>query len=161
MLGERIKRILALFLAALTLSACIAGCKNVEPTEIRGIAHFFFTESGGSDFDARTAYQLDYADGYYTAVIKPAGVKEKKARTVIVDAEFVDRLEAVLTEYDVKSWNGFDEKDYDIMDGIGFSLDVVMADESEIDAVGYMEWPEGFGYVSSAFDELFLGAYKK
>ena len=157
------KRILSLLLAALLLLGALSGCfkKKIPPSEIRGIERFFYTESNGSDFDMRTVYELDYADGYYTAVIKPAGVKEEKSRTVNVDGAYADRLEAILREYGVAEWNGFDEMDSDIMDGIGFTLDVKLADGSGIDAVGYMKWPPKYDEAARAFHGLFLEIYEK
>ena len=159
------KRILFLTLPFLAVLLILSGCRSFRqkaaPTEMREISHFFFTKSGGSDFDMRTSYELNYADGYYTAVIKPSGVKEKKARPVSVDADFVDRLGAILKEFEVEDWNGFHEMDYDIMDGIGFTLDVAFTDGRIIDAVGYMEWPEHYGDVAGAFYDLFMDAFNK
>ncbi len=124
------------------------------------VAHFFFTESNGSDYDLTTVYQLDVADGVCTAVIKPEGVKEEDALTVNPDADFAARLGTVLQEHDVGSWNGFNEQDSGIMDGIGFSLHIVLEDGAKIDATGYMEWPEHYNDAASAIHKLFLEIYE-
>ncbi len=143
------------------LFGCHAPERSAEPYGVRAISHFFFTESGGLDFDDRTSYALDYADGFYTAVIKPSGVKNEKARTVRVDADFADRLAAILEEFGVGAWDGFRETDDDVMDGIGFTLDVTFTDGRKIDAMGYMMWPAGYDDAVEAFHALFGEAYLK
>lgn len=155
------KRGFSLLLAVLIPLGLFAGCfrKKIPPSEIRAIRRFFYTESNGNDFDMRTVYELDHADGYYAAVIKPEGVKDEQALTVNVEADFADRLEDILREYDVGSWNGFDKKDYQYIDGMGFTLHAVMADGAEIDAVGMMEWPEHYHEVSAALHALFTEIY--
>ena len=146
-------------LAALLLVSALGGCgkRKVPPEEIKDITHFFFTYSNGNDFDARVFYQLDGEDGLYTAVVKPEGVKDENAWNIRVDGTFVERLTSILRENDVGSWNGFDKRDTRYHDGIGFSLYVTLADGTTIDAVGYMEWPQGYGSVEAGLDELFLG----
>ena len=159
--GESMKRILSLLLAALLLLGALSGCfkKKIPPSEIRDIERFFYTESNGSDFDMRTVYELDYADGYYSVSIKPEGVKDENALVMNVDADFVDRLEGILRDNDVGSWNGFDKKDYHYIDGVGFTLHVILASGAEIDAVGLMEWPDHYSDASAAFHALFMEIY--
>ena len=128
---------------------------------IHSIERFFFTESYGSNYDDAVHYELNSENGSYTAVVKPEGVKEEKARTVAVDADFVEKLANVLNEHDVPGWNGFDERDPDIMDGIGFFLRVVTEDGAKVEAVGYMEWPDGYNEAAAAIHNLFESVYKK
>ncbi len=128
---------------------------------IHSIERFFFTESYGSNYDDAVHYELNSENGSYTAVVKPEGVKEEKAWTVAVDADFVEKLANVLNEHDVPGWNGFDERDPDIMDGIGFVLRVVTEDGSKVEAVGYMEWPDGYNEAAAAIHDLFESVYKK
>ena len=79
--------------------------------------------------------------------------------TVRVDADFADRLDAILEEFGVVAWNGFRESDDDVLDGIGFTLDVSFTDGRKIDAVGYMMWPENYDDAVGAFHVLFREAY--
>ena len=125
------------------------------------VEHFFFTESNGSDISMRVLYQLDGGDGVYKALVKPEGVKDDDALKTDVDEDFSVRLGAILAEYGVAEWDGFDEADENVMDGIGFSLHVTMGDGSTIDAGGYMEWPEGYGKAAAAIHDLFLGLYRE
>ena len=159
--GEIMKRTISLLLAALLLLGALSSCfkKKIPSSEIRGIERFYYTESNGSDFDMRTVYELNHADGVYTASIKPEGVKDEDALIVNVDADFVDRLEGILRENDVGRWNGFDKKDYHYIDGNGFTLHVILASGAEIDAVGLMEWPEHYREASAAFHALFTETY--
>ena len=128
---------------------------------IHSIDHFFFTESYGSNYDDAVHYELNSENGSYTAVVKPEGVKEAKSRTVAVDGSFVEKLENVLNEHNIADWNGFDEQDTDVMDGIGFVLRVVMKDGTKIEAGGYMEWPEGYNEAAAAIHDLFQSVYGK
>jgi len=126
----------------------------------RSVEHFFFQESNGSDYDRWAVYQLDFEYGSYTAVIKPEGVKEEDARTLNVDKRFSRQLGSILRAYDVASWNGFDRKDTAVTDGIGFTLRIVLSDGTEIEATGYMEWPERYNTAADKVHELFLDAYQ-
>ena len=154
----KLHRMIAFCLAGLLLVGVLGGCsKKVAPEEIKDVTHFYFTYSNGLDFDDRVFYQLDGAEGQYTAVVKPEGVKDEDAWHVSVDEAFADQLIAILRENDVGSWNGFDKQDRRIMDGIGFSTHVILADGKTIDANGYMKWPSGYSSVEAALNGLFLG----
>ena len=134
-----------------------SGFRTVEflKEDHRSVLEFFFQESYGSDYDMWEVFRLDYKDGTYTAVIKPGGVKEEDTLTVEVDESFAVRLAGIFREYDVYSWNGFDKRDPDIMDGIAFTLQAVMTDNSKLSAQGYMEWPEGYNKAAGAIQGLF------
>ncbi len=152
-------RIAALVLVALLFVCALAGCgpKKVPAEEIRDITHFYFTYSNGSDFDARVFYQLDGENGTYTAIVKPEGVKDADAWNIPVGKDFEEQLAAILRDNDAGRWNGFNKQDRRIMDGIGFSMHVILADGQTIDAGGYMEWPAGYNDVETALNRLFLG----
>ena len=132
----------------------------VIPHDDRTVTQFFFQESYGSDYDRAVVCRLEYnaGDGSYTVFFKPDGVKEKDGLTAHTEGDFGSQLKAVLWEHDIESWNGFDGKDTDIMDGIGFSLYVSFSDGSGIKANGYMEWPDHYVAAAEAIHELFRDA---
>ena len=158
------KRAVSLLLTAILFLSLFPGCerkKKIPPDAIRSVTHFYYTESHGSDFDRRITYEFNAEDGVYTVIIKLAGVTEEDALTANVGSAFAEQLETVLRDYDVGSWNGFDKKDYHYIEGEGFTLHAVMADGTDIDAVGLMEWPEHYDAVSQAFHKLFMGIYQE
>lgn len=61
-----------------------------------------------------------------------------------VDPAFMDALGRIAAACDVESWDGFSERDDDVLDGSGFSLSITLADGSEIHASGTNAEPEGF-----------------
>lgn len=67
----------------------------------------------------------------------------------VLDSAFMEGLGRIVAACDVAQWNGFDERDDDILDGSSFSLDVTLADGSTIRARGYNAWPENY--------DVFLG----
>ena len=127
------------------------------------VAQFFFQESFGSDYDRAVVCRLDFdaGAGSYTVYFKPEGVKFEDALTLQTDAGFAVRLEELLREHDIESWNGFNEEDTDFMDGIGFTLRAAFSDGSGIAANGYMEWPDDYIAASEAIRELFRDACRE
>ena len=129
--------------------------------EIRNsVESFFFSESNGSDYDRWAVYELKREEGVYTVTAKPEGVKEENALITEVDDDFVARLETILIDHDIESWNGYNES-ADVMDGIGFVLRVILTDETKLEASGYMEWPKGYNPFAGEIYKLFGDIYEE
>ena len=128
--------------------------------ELLNVEQFFFAESNGSDYDMSVLYKLDKEDGICIAEVKPEGVKEKKTLTTAVGDDFVESLESILTDHRIESWNGYQESE-EVLDGAGFSLHVILTDGTQIDASGYMAWPDGYSSFSEELHRLFCDLYEK
>ena len=60
------------------------------------------------------------------------------------DARLIENVLALIGECELHQWNGFNESDSMILDGSGFSLDVVYANGTEIHAHGNNSFPAGY-----------------
>ena len=156
--------ILLVVMLFLLLSGCGSKPDASDPStpkeSLYPIELFYFAESNGSLYNARSMYRLDKQDGVYTATVKPAGVKEEKTLEIKVGIDFVEQLESILEDHDIGSWNGYDESAA-VTDGTGFNLHIILTDQTKIIATGYMEWPEGYIEFADDVRQLFDDLYKK
>ena len=74
-----------------------------------------------------------------------------------IPREKTKQLEQLLRKGGVESWNGFDKSSKTARDGSSFDLTIIMADESLIEAGGYMKWPKNYEAVRDGLDALFGG----
>lgn len=105
---------------------------------IHSIKRLFFSESSISNYNEAAYFELNAEKGNYKAVIKPKGVTEKKTRTVTVDRRFAEQLEDALNEHGIAGWNGFDEQEEGVMDGLGFVMYIEMEGGTKVEARGYL-----------------------
>ena len=138
----------------LMLLSLLPGC--AKKAKIGDITVFRYHFTNGYARYAYTDYELERKDGGYTARRKPSGVPDEKADVFTVDAAFAEKLKAILKEYGVGSWNGFNKSDKHVLDGNSFSLTVYMGEE-EISAHGYMRWPKNYREFKEAVTALFEG----
>ena len=156
---KRIARF-ALLAALLLLPGLLAGCARTKPKEIRGVRHLRFSYSCGMGITDQVYYTLDKTEEGYTAMVKPQGVDPSEPLNVPVDESFVGQVEQLLRENHVEKWYGFNKRARNIMDGIGFTFSLKLNDGSEVEAVGYMRWPDRYGNVEGGLNSLFLGLWE-
>ena len=156
---KRVSR-LALLTVLILLPCLLAGCSGKKPKEIRDIRKFRFTYSCGMQMTDQVAYTLEKTGEGYTATVKPQGIDPEQPLSVAVDEAFVQEVEELLRKNRVEKWYGFNKRARNIMDGIGFTLYVTMENGTEVDAVGYMRWPEHYGAVEGGLDSLFMGLWE-
>ena len=106
-------------------------------------------------------------DGNYTYEVKSSGrgsatlsyedqaYYEYGKMSMTVGSEFISGLDALFRDFDLQTWNGFDESDPNVDDGSGFSLSVSLSDESRVWAGGSNAWPDGYGGFEERMQELF------
>ncbi len=156
---KRISR-LALLIALLLLACVFAGCAKTKPKEIRGILRLRFTYSTGMRITDQVVYTLEKTGEGYTATVKPQGVDPQEPLSVPVDESFVAQVEELLRNNRVEKWYNYNKRSRSIMDGIGFTLYIKMEGDKEVDAVGYMNWPEGYSKVEGGLNTLYLGLWE-
>lgn len=66
--------------------------------------------------------------------------------------ELQDRLNEWVDDYGIRQWDGFDMTQYDVMDGSGFWLYIILESGETIYAYGSNAYPEGWG---EAYDYLY------
>ncbi|MBR3555210.1 MAG: hypothetical protein IKN89_04800 [Oscillospiraceae bacterium] len=146
--------------AALFLLLCLlAGCAG-KPKEIRGIFSVRFAYSNGMQLSDQAYYSLERTADGCKAMVKPRGIDPSEPLTVEVDEEFVGQVEELLRTNHVEKWYGYKKRARNIMDGIGFTFYLKLEDGKEVDAVGYMNWPDGYANVEAGMDSLFLGLWE-
>ena len=92
-------------------------------------------------------YSVFWLDGAYRLCVRD-GVSEK------IDAETVQKLEDILTEYGVPSWDGFCETNSDVLDGEFFSLNVVYSDGTSVSCSGSNAFPAGYFDAAGEIESL-------
>ena len=73
------------------------------------------------------------------------------------DEQAVSELMQVFKELDIYSWDGYNEYDEDVLDGMGFTLYVKFSDGSSLKAEGDNRFPKNF----REFDEAMRSFMKK
>ena len=163
-LRNKMSNVVFAIVLLLLLSGCGSKPDTSDPSTQKESRYpvelFYFAESNGSIFNARSLYRLDKQDGVYTATVKPAGVKEEKTLEIKVSDDFAQKLESILEDHDIRSWNGYGESAA-VTDGTGFNLHIILTDQTKIIATGYMEWPEGYSEFADDVRQLFDDLYKK
>ena len=136
--------------------------KNVE-VEISDIKSFHLSYSKGYMMNANIRYELKYdrESNSYKAIIKPYLIAEEDKLEVDVDESVKDEIKAVLIEYEVGKWNGFNKSDQNVLDGDSFSLSVRFENDIGISASGYMKWPQNYSSVVNKIDNIFMTIYNK
>ncbi len=156
---KRISR-LALLAALLLLPCLLAGCTKTKPKEIRDILLLRFTYSTGMRSTDQVVYTLEKTGEGYTATVKPQGVDPEQPLSVTVDESFAAQVEELLRANRVEKWYNYNKRSRNIMDGIGFTLYIRMEGDKKVDAVGYMNWPEGYSKVEGGLNTLYLGLWE-
>ena len=80
---------------------------------------------------------------------------EGQKHKIKADEKNVSELMSIFKELDIYSWDGFDEVDEEVLDGMGFNLYVKFADGSCIKASGDNKFPVNFQKFDEAFRSLF------
>ena len=94
-------------------------------------------------------------DGRLVASNKPYGIADEAATIKDVDDSFREKLEAILKQFEVGKWEGFQKSDKRVLDGDSFDLAVWFDDKTSIHASGYMKWPKNYREFRDAIDALF------
>ncbi len=156
---KRVSR-LALLTVLILLPCLLAGCSGKKPKEIRDIRKFRFTYSCGMQMTDQVVYTLEKTGEGYTATVKPQGVDPEQPLSVAVDESFVAQVEELLRANRVENCYNYNKRCRNIMDGIGFTCYIKMEGDKVVDAVGYMNWPEGYSKVEGGLNTLYLGLWE-
>ena len=150
----KMKRILMLsFLAALLFqTVCAAG--DPEETESEAAAeklsYFFLTRSGDIAYDS---YEIELSEDEYRVSVN--GEEEQE-----FPGEAADGLLEIVEEYDLESWDGFDESAPFVLDGELFRLEIRFADGTGITACGDNRFPPQYYDAIGSLQELLDKAVK-
>lgn len=76
------------------------------------------------------------------------------------DEKTISELLSLLERLDIYSWDGYKEYDEDVLDGMGFSLYVRLADGKSINASGSNKFPKNFREFDEAIRAIAEGKYE-
>ena len=126
----------------------------IEEKKIESVKHLYFTYTSGYAANAYATYTLDCTDKC-TLKVKQLGVPEEETIEVEIPKEKVEEIANKLNEYHVSRWNGFNKTDKYVLDGDSFSFNIDFNEKDEINAHGYMMWPDNYSNVKSYLVDTF------
>ena len=131
--------------------------------EIKDVVSFHYSYSNGYMMNANIMYDYYYdkENDKYIVSVKPYLVAEEEKVEKEAPKELGEKIKEILIKYDLGKWNGFKKYAKDVLDGDGFSFHVRMVDDREIEADGYMMWPESYREVQGEYDNLFMKIYNE
>ncbi|MBR4236229.1 MAG: hypothetical protein IKR85_09245 [Clostridia bacterium] len=122
---------------------------NVSLTLLRELSAFRFTRGG---YMAPQSFELTLQNGEYML-----SINDEPARAI--DKSFTDRLQDLTIEYELDSWDGFNESAQYVLDGEDFSLSIEYTDGTTVDAYGSNSFPTGYFDAAAALEELLTSAW--
>ncbi len=128
--------------------------KEVE--KVNSIESFTFSYTNGYMVNSDVRYSL-VCDDECLILIKRFG--EENSLEYEADNMFIDRLINLINDNELIKWNGFNKNNESVLDGDSFSLNVKYNNGKEIEAYGYMIWPENYKYVKKEIEMLFDSIY--
>lgn len=160
MMKGKVASFLLFLLMTVMLSACSGQTKETVPAstaslrkEALEITEFSFFHTGMSSEECFQYSVCKTEDGVrlYTEELFSGGL----IVDTIVDETVLEQLGEIAGEYDIESWDGFDENDKYVMDGSNFELSVVLEDGRTIFARGSNCFPDGYADAEWEIRELF------
>ena len=132
---------------------------RIKEKKIENINHLYFTYTSGYAMYSYATYTLDCTDKCNLKV-KQLGVPEEETIEVEIPKEKVEEIANKLNEYHVSRWNGYNKTDKYVLDGDSFSFNLDYNEKDEVNAHGYMMWPNNYSNVKSYLINTF-NEYKK
>ena len=122
--------------------------------EIKGIKSLHYSGSGGMTVNSSVIYELTCGDEC-TVKIKHDGQPYEEAKIYPISDELVEAVIDTLNKYEIWKWDGFDKTNPDVTDGTSFYFSLTTQDGKEINACGYMMFPDNFGEVIRGILSIF------
>ncbi len=129
--------IILIILGIVGLILMLGKNKDKEDIKEKEIESFEYEYGGGT---AYKNYKIYVIDG--KTYISSNGVNQMMEKEI--DNSVLNDISKIVRENEIDKWDGFNERDENIMDGNSFSLKIKYADGEEINAYGYMKYPENY-----------------
>lgn len=146
MIGIIIVVVLTLFISVILLLP-------KKENKIKNMYYLYYTYSTGYHMYGYVTYKIECNDECILS-IKPEGVDDDETENYEIKKEVLKEIENKLNEYHVEKWNGYDKTDKYVLDGNSFSM-IIKSDNGEINAHGYMRWPNNYNKVKDYLISLF------
>ncbi len=132
---NKVLLVMTMLMTIITLTACRKSNSNADIIS--------FDYSYGSFHSGYHMYSINMKNGEVT--FKASGYNgvdldvNKK-----IDKSYLERLSQIINDNNINEWNGFDERDENVLDGYSFSLRVVYDNGKNITSSGYMKYPKDY-----------------
>ncbi len=138
-----------------SLSRAIEGPKGASAEPVSALCELSLASSGLTEGPLIEVYERMDAQGPVFVLSRSLGHGSVIQGQKIVGKEFLAELEALLTQYNVKSWHEFKgQSKLHVADGDSFSLSILFRDGSELQASGRLVYPPKFRDFQRDFNAL-------
>ena len=138
------KRIV-IFLIIMLLSICICATAEDDTAEQEPDLTRFYYYHGG--YMRPQSYEIIRAEDGYSLVETDEGVRK-------IDETWVSEIREVIEEYNLISWDGFDQSNPYVLDGENFSLELAFSDGTTVRASGDNSFPDGYFDATGRIEEI-------
>ena len=151
-------RLKIICLVALLLGVCTllyaghALNSNYVKTTQSPVIAFSYSHRGTS-YDSIYSYEVEASGNEYRFRFLPA--REEDAQTALMMESDVTALHEIINRFDLWKWHGFEKNASGVMDGAGFTLTILFADGTVIDAHGNNAFPQSHNKALSEIKNLF------
>lgn len=112
-----------------------------------------FIYNYGSGEGEYNEYSINIRDGKY--YIKGVGYSESTLNiNKVIKSSDMEKLNNIIKDNNIDSWDGFDESEDNVLDGYGFKLIVKYKNGDSIEAKGYMKYPDNYKKGHNALEEF-------
>lgn len=80
--------------------------------------------------------------------------EKEDSESYIIDIDIFNRVNEWVDIYNIRSWDGFDKVNKDILDGGGFRLSIQLGTGETITAHGSNEYPEEYGNANRVLNDI-------
>ena len=144
--------------ALLALILSLTGAQTAPVRTDAALTAFSFSH-GGMSMDQIFSYAVYAQDGRMLADFELYCRYEIEG--VELDGEDVELLRALIDEFDLWSWNGFQKSNSQVLDGDSFGLSASFADGTELNAWGSNAYPKGYSAGAQAICAYFEALMEK
>lgn len=154
----KLKVILILIVAALLTTCILLSKKDVKEVSLKSLN---FSSGSGMFKDSIEKFNIECKNNKCSATIKPKNLSDKEEKKIEVDKKTKEKLESIITKYNIKEWDGYNKSDSRIMDGYSFNLNIQLEDSTKITAYGYMKYPKNYVEFRDEIEKIFNKLYEE
>lgn len=124
-----------------------------QQTDVQ-ISYFSFGSRGSSSYDIYT-YEV-YADEETGEMTVNYDLYCIETYAFAATDDFMAALNGIVSRHELWNWDGFSGADMNVLDGSGFGLDIIYADETVTNASGSNIFPDGYAEAADEINALFI-----
>lgn len=122
-------------------------------TEGAAIERFKASFSGGVEGN-HFSYDIEKTEGRYYLTYESIDTPSEEEMRMEVKEDLIIKLKKVCDKWNIEKWNGFHQRESDVVDGFSFYLSIDYDNKEQLLASGYHNLPEGFWDFQNELIEL-------